>query len=36
MLVTETMMDHLASSLDMDSFALRTLNLYKVSRYSPF
>ncbi|CBJ27195.1 conserved unknown protein [Ectocarpus siliculosus] len=29
MLVTETVMDHLASSLEMDSFVLRTLNLYK-------
>lgn len=31
MLVTETMMDHLANSLDIDPFVLRTQNLYKVS-----
>lgn len=31
MLVTETIMDHLASAVGMDPFELRSLNMYKVS-----
>lgn len=35
MLVTETIMDHLATSLGMDPFVLRTQNLYKVRTGKP-